>query len=71
MDTWVHALLDAELPLSWWLALLLWIALWALTFAIAARSRAALRRQPHVVVERPDVLAREQRPARSRLPSCS
>jgi hypothetical protein len=62
MDAWLNALLDAELPLPWWLALALWVALYALAFAVAARSRAALRAQPHVVIERPDVLEREQRP---------
>ena len=61
MDTWLHALLDAELPLPWWHALALWVALYALTFAISARSRAALRAQTHLVLERADVLAREQR----------
>jgi hypothetical protein len=61
MDAWLHALLDAELPLPWWLALALWVALYALTFAVGARSRAALRAQSHLVLAHADVLAHEQR----------
>jgi len=62
MDAWLNALLAPELPLPWWFALALWIALFALTHVATARSRAVLRMQSRVVIDRPDVLDREQRP---------
>ncbi|MFI4925231.1 MAG: hypothetical protein ACHQJ7_08820, partial [Vicinamibacteria bacterium] len=63
MDAYLNALVAPELPLPWWLALTLWVVLYALTHIATARSRAALRMQSHVVIDRPDVLEREQRPA--------
>jgi hypothetical protein len=61
MNAWLNALLAPELPLPWWLALTLWVVLFALTHVAGARSRALLRTQSRVVIDRPDVLAREQR----------
>ena len=62
MDAWLKALLAPELPLPWWLALALWVVLFALTHVVTARSRAVLRLQSRVVIDRPEVLYREQRP---------
>ena len=63
MDAYLDALLAPELPLPWWLALVLWIALYASAHVVAARAHARLRAQSRLVLERPEVYERMQRPA--------
>jgi len=62
MDAYLDALLAPELPLPWWLALALWIVLYAGAHLVAARAHARLRAQSRLILERPEVFERMQRP---------
>jgi hypothetical protein len=59
MDAWLNALLAPELPLPWWLALALWIVLFALTHVA---HRPVARGAAHAIPRR----HRPSRRARSR-----